>query len=420
MKFICTVVLSFFFLASFSQGKQKKEDTKEKLLVSIYGSKEQKIINHDKSFVSDDRLFYESLDCPETNLPPSSDKELIEQTLNNYIEGSSFNKMNTLKSSFYKDATLYLAGKDGFNQFTTEEYSKFFPSNKKGKFNGRIGEIISIDITNDIATAKVEILIPNRKWRFVDLFLLRKFDNSWKIISKTATRESSIETGNKILFVVSNTDYYVGTNIPTGNSFDEIVLAYQMFTDAGFNIDIISPEGGAIPLKYLNTSENIKKEYLYNSDFMYALKNTKKPTQVRSSEYKAIYYVGGGSAMFNVPKNKEIQKIAMDIYEKQEGVISAVCHGTAGIVFLKKADGEYVVKNKRVNGFPEDHEKKEREYFKSFPFLIRKTVENHGGKFFYSDALDEHVEVDGRLVTGQNPASVPKLVREVIKIINSK
>ncbi|MFT7898335.1 nuclear transport factor 2 family protein [Tenacibaculum ascidiaceicola] len=417
MKFICTAVVSFFFLFSFSQ---EKEDTKEKLLVSIYGSKQQKVINYDKSFVSDDRLFYESLDRPDTNLP-LSDKELIEETLKSYIKGSSYNRLHILKNSFSKDATLYLTVKDGFKRYSPEQYTSFFSPDKKGEFNGRIGEIISIDITNDIATAKVEILIPNRKWRFVDLFLLKKFANNWKIISKTATREASNETGNKILFVVSNTDYYLGTNIPTGNSFDEIILAYEMFTDAGFNVDIISPEGGAIPLKYLNTSEKKKKEYLYDGDFMYALKNTKKPTQVRSSDYKAIYYVGGGSAMFNVPKNKEIQKIAMDIYEKHEGVISAVCHGTAGIVFLKKANGEYVVKNKRVNGFPEDHEKKDRAYFKSFPFLIGETIEKHGGKFFHSNSpLEAHVEVDGRLVTGQNPASVPKLVKEVIKIINSK
>lgn len=415
MKIIVTLISSFFFLSSFSQDKK---GIKQELLISLYGGKQQKVINYDKSFVSDDKLLYESLDRPEVNFV-LSDKELIEKTLNNYIEGSSYNKLNTLKESFSKDATLYLTGKEGFKRYTPEEYTSFFSSDRKGEFNGRIGELISIDIVNDIATAKAEILIPSRKWRFVDLFLLKKFSNKWKIISKTATRESSNETGNKILFVVSNTDYYVGTDIPTGNSFDEIVLAYEMFKKAGFNIDIISPKGGAIPLKYLTTSEKKKKEHLYDRDFMYALKTTKKPTQVHSSSYKAIYYVGGGSAMFNVPKNKEIQKLAVDIYEKQKGVISAVCHGTAGIVFLKKSDGEYIVNNKRVNGFPEDHEKKEKEYFKSFPFLIRKTVENHGGKFFFSDVADEHVEVDGRLVTGQNPASVPKLVREVIKIIKS-
>ncbi|REH43946.1 putative intracellular protease/amidase [Tenacibaculum gallaicum] len=416
MKIIVTLISAFFFLCSFSQDKK---GIKQELLISLYGGKQQKVINYDKSFVSDDRLFYESLDRPEAKFT-LSDKEVIEKTLNNYIEGSSYNKLNTLKESFSKEATLYLTGEEGFKRYTPEEYTSFFSSDRKGEFNGRIGEIISIDVVNDIATAKVEILIPNRKWRFVDLFLLKKFTNDWKIISKTATREVSNETGNKILFVVSNTDYYIGTNIPTGNSFDEIVLAYKMFTEAGFNVDIISPKGGAVPLKYVDTSEKIKKEYLYDSDFMYALKTTKKPTQVHSSSYKAIYYVGGGSAMFNVPKNKEIQKLAIDIYEKQEGVISAVCHGTAGIVFLKKSNGEYVVKNKRVNGFPEDHEKKDKEYFKSFPFLIRKTVESHGGKFFYSNVSEEHVEVDGRLVTGQSPASVPKLVREVINIMNSK
>ena len=417
MKIITTFISVLFSLSCFSQDK---EDIKQELLINTYGNKQQKVINYDKSFVSDDRLFYESLDRPDTNLP-LSDKELVEETLKSYINGSSYNRLQVLKNSFSKDATLYLTTKNGFKRYSPEQYTNFFSADKKGEFNGRIGEIISIDITNDIATAKVEILIPNRKWRFIDLFLLKKFTNEWKIISKTATRESSIETGNKILFVVSNTDYYLGTDIPTGNSFDEIMLAYEMFTDAGFNVDIISPEGGAIPLKYLNTSEKKKKEYLYDGDFMYALKNTKKPTQVCSSDYKAIYYVGGGSAMFNVPKNKEIQKIAMDIYESQNGVISAVCHGTAGIVFLKKSNGEYVVKNKRVNGFPEDHEKKDRAYFKSFPFLIRETIEKHGGNFFYSSSpLDAHVEVDGRLVTGQNPASVPQLVKEVIKIINSK
>lgn len=54
MKFICTAVVSFFFLFSFSQ---EKEDTKGKFLASIYGSKQQKVINYGKSFMSDDRLF---------------------------------------------------------------------------------------------------------------------------------------------------------------------------------------------------------------------------------------------------------------------------------------------------------------------------------------------------------------------------
>ena len=139
--FLLTIAISF---------SQEKSIAEEVVLSRIYNQRNnsKSIINYDKSFVSEDRLFYESLDKPDVNLP-LSDKHLIEITLKNYIEGSSFNKMNTLKSSFYKDATLYLTVKEGFKRLTTEEYSGFFPSDKKGEFNGRVGNIISIDIKYD-------------------------------------------------------------------------------------------------------------------------------------------------------------------------------------------------------------------------------------------------------------------------------
>ena len=59
---------------------------------------------------------------------------------------------------------------------------------KKGEFNGRVAKILAVEVIRDIATAKVEIAGPDRKWVYVDLFLLKKFDKEWKIISKTATR----------------------------------------------------------------------------------------------------------------------------------------------------------------------------------------------------------------------------------------
>ncbi len=349
-----------------------------------------------------------------------TEQGLVERTLQNYIEGSSYNKLEMLENAFAENATLYLTGKDGFKVYSPKEYISFFSNSKPGEFNGRYGQILTIDVKEDIATAKAEILIPSRNWRYTDLFLLKKINDQWKIISKTATREDANETGNKVLFVVSNVDFYPTTSIPTGNSFDEIIIAYKAFSEAGINIDFVSPKGGAIPLMYLNTSDLLQKEYLYDHDLMYALKQTKKPEQINPKNYKAIYYVGGGSAMFDTPIDSKIQKIAVNIYEDQQGVIGAVCHGTAGIVHLKTSDGKYLVNGKRVNGFPEDHENKSKAYFKTFPFLIRETVENHGGKFFFSEPQKEHVEVDGRLITGQNPQSVNKLTEEIIKLINTE
>ncbi len=116
------------------------------------------------------------------------DDLLIKKTLQSYISGSSYNNPQLLKSAFTTDATLYLTGKKGFNRYTPEEYSNFFKNKEKGEFNGRNGDIIKIERTKDIATAKVEISNPEYGWVYVDLFLLKKIENDWKIISKTATK----------------------------------------------------------------------------------------------------------------------------------------------------------------------------------------------------------------------------------------
>ncbi|MFK8061442.1 MAG: nuclear transport factor 2 family protein [Polaribacter sp.] len=114
----------------------------------------------------------------------------VEKTLQDYITGSSYNKLKQLENAFTADATLYLTGKDGFKIYTPKEYVGFFKNKKKGEFNGRVGKILSIEIFKDIATAKAEIAGPNRDWVYIDLFLLKETVKGWKIISKTATKVS--------------------------------------------------------------------------------------------------------------------------------------------------------------------------------------------------------------------------------------
>jgi phosphoribosyl-AMP cyclohydrolase len=117
-----------------------------------------------------------------------SELQNVQKTLQNYIQGSSYNELDILKSAFAENATLYLTTKSGFKRFTSDEYADFFKNNIKGEFNGRVGKVLSIDVIKDIAVAKVEIAGPERKWVYIDLFLLKKEDKSWIIISKTATR----------------------------------------------------------------------------------------------------------------------------------------------------------------------------------------------------------------------------------------
>jgi putative intracellular protease/amidase len=164
----------------------------------------------------------------------------------------------------------------------------------------------------------------------------------------------------------------------------------------------------------------MQKQHLYNADFMYALANTKTPDEIQASDYKAVHYIGGSSAMYGVPENAAIQKLVMDIYENHNGIVSSVCHGTAGITFLKLKNGEYLVSGKRISGYPDEFENFNKPYAKQWPFKITESIEKHGGTFKYSPRGKAHVEVDGRVITGQNYLSSALVAQEMIKMIESE
>lgn len=229
----------------------------------------------------------------------------------------------------------------------------------------------------------------------------------------------TIKKSDKILFIVSNQKTYGNSSLKTSNHFGEIVYAYDVFKKTGYDVDFVSPKGGAVPFGYLNKSNSIQKKYLNDSELLKKLKNTLSPKDVVISKYKAVYYVGGGAAMFGVPENSEIQKIAIDVYEKNNGIISAICHGSAGIVNLKTSDGEYIYKGKNVNGYPDKFERKSAAYYKEFPFSIEKMIIQNGGKFSYSQKnRDQYYQVDGRLITGQDPSSAKIVAQKIIETLN--
>jgi putative intracellular protease/amidase len=348
------------------------------------------------------------------------DKELIADVLEDYFHGAGYSNKKRLKRAFHQDARLYLEKPDGaLWEVTAKEYISWYKDSNAGHFNGRIGKILNIDVSGNIATAKAEIRNPDKKRRFIDMFLLKKLSGRWQILSKSAIPDSTSVADNKkrILFITSSAHFHGDTSLPTGVSFSEIVNAWETFQQAGYIVDFVSPTGGALPLAYINTSEAIHKKHLYDSDFMYAIGNTLRPDQINADDYIAVHYVGGGNAMYGVADNKQIQEIAMHIYERQNGIISAVCHGTAGIVNLRLRDGRYLIAGKRISGYPEAYENEKKAYFQAFPFLIQKTVEARGGTFHYSERNAPHVEVDGRIVTGQNYLSSTLVAQRMIEIL---
>jgi Putative lumazine-binding len=110
--------------------------------------------------------------------------ELINQTLLDYIEGTANGEPNRLKRAFHKDFNLYYVQNDSLKIWNGQDYMGGI---KEGQKANRIGRVVSIDYTDNAATAKIEIDIPARKRLYTDYLILLKYEGQWKIIHKSFT-----------------------------------------------------------------------------------------------------------------------------------------------------------------------------------------------------------------------------------------
>ena len=217
----------------------------------------------------------------------------------------------------------------------------------------------------------------------------------------------------RILFILASSKVHGSSNIPASISFGEVVHAWDTFQAAGYAVDFVTPDGGDVPILDPYVGKEVEPR-LQDDRIMRGLRNTATPAQIDPSLYRAVYYVGGSNAMYGVAENRALQDIAMHVYERNGGVVSAVCHGTAGIVNLKLAGGQSLLAGKRITGYPEEHEDRSAAYFKEFPFQMRQAVQSRGGLFNVVDSNDPYIEVDGRVMTGQNYRSAAPLAAAVV------
>lgn len=117
-----------------------------------------------------------------------SDQELVRSVLEDFIEGTSYNYPDKILSAFYPGTPMFLHNDaDTVMIYSAERYASLYTRRPPGTRNRRYGKILAIDVVKDIASAKIETLIPSFDKQFIDLVLLKKIEGSWKIISKAAT-----------------------------------------------------------------------------------------------------------------------------------------------------------------------------------------------------------------------------------------
>lgn len=225
----------------------------------------------------------------------------------------------------------------------------------------------------------------------------------------------------RILTVVTNVDRYdADPSHPTGLWLSELTHAYDIFEARGFEQTIVSPAGGRSPLeprslKFPNYDRSAKA---WHDDpaRMALLENTASPEQLDSADYDAIYFTGGHAVMFDFPGSAGLQRITREIFESG-GVVGAVCHGYCGLLDTRLSDGSYLVAGRNLTGFSW-REEVLAGVDKLVPYDVEERMKARGAR--YSKALLPFVSnsvVDGRLVTGQNPASAKETATRVAALL---
>ncbi|MBI9058933.1 MAG: type 1 glutamine amidotransferase domain-containing protein [Labilibaculum sp.] len=198
----------------------------------------------------------------------------------------------------------------------------------------------------------------------------------------------------------------------------EVAVPYFYLVKNGIEIDFISPKGGTVPVKKLDLDDPKVQSFLKDKDAKEKFYNSKLPSEVQAEDYDAIYYPGGHGVVFDLPHNEEIASIAEQIYSNG-GVVCAVCHGSAGLLNIKKSDGSFLLDGKNATGFSNCEEEAIGTDTK-VPFLLETALKEKGANYSCIANWQEYVVVDGRLITGQNPASDLKMAKELVKILQKK
>jgi putative intracellular protease/amidase len=222
----------------------------------------------------------------------------------------------------------------------------------------------------------------------------------------------------KILMVLTSHDILGSTGRKTGFWLEEGAAPYFVFRDAGVELTLATPKGGQPPIDpKSDLPENqtaamarFKQDPVAQKDFA----NTKKLADVKSEDFDTIFYVGGHGPMWDLVDNKTSIALIESFYDSGKAV-AAVCHSSA-VLHLVKYQGETLVKGKRVTGFTNEEEEAVK-LTHVVPFLVEDELKRVGAIFEKVPAWGPLAIVDGRVVTGQNPASSTAAARALLRLL---
>jgi putative intracellular protease/amidase len=246
---------------------------------------------------------------------------------------------------------------------------------------------------------------------------------------------SNPKAKKRVAMVIANPAVSTTTQWPVGFWWSELTHPYLAFEEAGYEIEIFSPEGGACAgdgMSDPNDASGYSKTDLISQGFIHTpelkalVDNTQRVADLQVSKFDALVVAGGQAPMFTFEKSQALLDKFVAFYESGK-VTSALCHGTAVLAFAKLSNGDYLAKGKTVTGFANVEEDFADNAVWSYgllprgthvmPWRIEDALKGLGANYVQAGLWRGFAVRDGNLITGQQNFSGAETAKLIIETL---
>lgn len=224
-----------------------------------------------------------------------------------------------------------------------------------------------------------------------------------------------------IQFVLTSNDTLGATGKKTGTWLEEFIAPYYNLIDSGYDISIATPAGGEAPIDPIS-EQQISESELYarfvNDEILRdRLKNTLELKYISSSTISALVYPGGHGPLWDLKSDPHSISLITKMLSENKPV-ATICHAGCVLLDIVNEDGSPFVSGKHLTAFS-DSEEADVEMLDVVPYLVESELEKLGAKYSKGENWSNHTQVDGNLITGQNPASAVTFTERLKELLKS-
>lgn len=225
----------------------------------------------------------------------------------------------------------------------------------------------------------------------------------------------------RILIVLTSHDRLGDTGHKTGFWLEELAAPYYAFRDAGAQLVLASPLGGQPPLDPKSADPAFQTEatrrFEADPEAKAALATTLPLSQVKAADFDAVFYPGGHGPLWDLAEDPSSIAL-LEAAHAAEIPLGLVCHATGVLRHAKASDGLPLVAGRAITGFS-NSEEAAVQLTTIVPFLVEDECVRLGARYAKGEDWHPFVQVDGRLVTGQNPASSAPVAQALLELLKA-